>query len=116
MSATHVLTNNTAASAFDFWEKWHAAEDMTDDIAKQFENIEMFLLRSRPNDLPNCSRLLELVLDSMRSGGRSDMLDVRLLEHVQAVMGLHFATGDDSTTTSKIAVSASPPPISTATR
>jgi hypothetical protein len=89
---------------------------MSDEIAEQFENIEAFLFRSRPSDLQNCSRLLNLVLDSMESGGRSDRLDIMLLEHVQAVMGLHFATGEDSTTTSTMAASANPPPISTATR
>jgi hypothetical protein len=112
----HNLIKNSTTSAFAFWEKWHAAEDMTDEIADQFENIENFLLRSRPTDLPSCSRLLELVLDAMETGGRSDRLDIELLEHVQAVMGLHTATGEDSTTTSTIAVSANPPPISTATR
>lgn len=98
MATAQNLIINSTISAYAFWEKWHAAEDMSDDIAEQFENIEIFLLRSRPNDLLGCTRLLDLVLDSMRSGGRSDMLDIQLLQHVQTVMGLHTATDEDGTT------------------
>lgn len=116
MAHTQNAISNTTISAFTFWERWRSAEDMPNEIAERFENVEDFLLRSRPPDLPSCAMLLSLVIDSMRSGGRSDLKDVELLEHVQSVIHPQTAIVEDSITISTITDSVSLPPIKIATR
>lgn len=72
--------------AFTVWRRWRNRDDMSDSRSDLLEEIENYLLALRPDNIAACPPLIDVVLDSMSGGGRSDRKDIELLQHIKTVL------------------------------
>lgn len=76
----------TLDSAFAFWSEWAEKSAEDEGIGPRFWSAEHFILTYQPTTIAEALCQLEVARDNFIGGGRSDGLDIQVLDRAMNLM------------------------------